>query len=154
MRRAIFCNSVKCTGCQICEIVCSVIKENKLNTNLSRIHVVRDDPYIQMAVTCQLCERAPCVESCPRALAQSKDGVVSVDMGTHVLCGSCVRACPFGAITMNSSNIQVCDLCDGKPGCVEHCPKDALIFASLQDITHSKRSRLIAQLIGELSNPE
>ncbi|MDW7675853.1 MAG: 4Fe-4S dicluster domain-containing protein [Bacillota bacterium] len=40
-------------------------------------------------------------------------------------------ACPYGAITRDSSEKKVaakCDLCGGKetPSCVEHCPNGAL----------------------------
>jgi Fe-S-cluster-containing hydrogenase component 2 len=56
-------------------------------------------------------------------------------------------ACPFGAITYQSSGIvQKCDLCGGKPECVEFCVPNALEFKD-QELTNIRKSRAYAKKI-------
>jgi len=60
-------DTTKCTGCQICEVACSLAKENICNPRLSRIRILRQDmlgvysPVIYMG--CDLCGQ--CVTLCP-----------------------------------------------------------------------------------------
>lgn len=139
--KAVLCDASKCTGCQICELVCSATKEKKINPHLSRIHVVRIDPLITIALTCQNCEEAPCVSSCPKdAISFSEKGIVKVKQEKCIFCGWCIQSCPFGAITIHSSQMKLCDLCDGEPKCVEHCPKDALTLSTKEE--GAQRNRL------------
>ncbi len=60
-------NTIRCTGCQICEISCSLEKEGICNPQLSRIRVLRQDTlavYIPVISTdCDLCGR--CIKLCP-----------------------------------------------------------------------------------------
>jgi Fe-S-cluster-containing hydrogenase component 2 len=56
-------------------------------------------------------------------------------------------ACPFGAITYQSSGIvQKCDLCGGKPECVEFCVPKALEFKD-PELTNVRKSRAYAKKI-------
>jgi carbon-monoxide dehydrogenase iron sulfur subunit len=149
VKKAVFCDPDKCTGCQICELVCSVEKEKKINPYLSRIHMVRIDPLIATALTCQDCDDASCVKSCPRgAIFLGEGGTARIDEQKCTLCGWCIQACPFGAITIHSSHAKVCDLCDGEPKCVDNCPKGALSFLTSGELAQSKRKRLTNNLLG------
>ena len=143
MRKVILCEYEKCTGCQICELVCSIIKENEINPALSRIHLTGFDPSVMMSFGCQFCEKPSCVNSCPRrALRVTEKGIIEINSDRCTLCGWCIQpaSCPFGAIAIFRSSITVCDLCDGKPKCVEYCPTDALHFATRNEMAgHIRR---------------
>lgn len=152
MKKVIFCDPDKCTGCQICEVVCSAVKENRLNPLLSRIRLVRVDPFVQIAIPCQLCDKTPCVGSCPtKAIRVNEKGMVQIEEDKCIFCGWCIHSCPFGAIIMRVHWIKVCDLCDGEPKCVEHCPKEALIFATREEIAQRIRRESVKKLMIELS---
>ena len=109
-KKVVFCEPDKCTGCKICESVCSVVKEKNINPNLSRIHVVRIDPLSMIAITCQGCDEAPCVTTCPnKAISSSEKGNVILNERKCSFCGWCIQSCPFGAINLSFAEaIRVC----------------------------------------------
>lgn len=148
MDKVIFCDPDKCTGCQICEVVCSAVKEKKVNPVLSRIHLVRIDPLFMTAVGCLRCNESPCVRSCPRnAIYANENGIIKIDEDKCNFCGWCIQSCPFGAITFTSSRAMLCDMCDGDPKCVEYCPKGALTFETREQVAHHVRTKTIKSLL-------
>ncbi|MHA1963603.1 MAG: 4Fe-4S binding protein [Candidatus Thorarchaeota archaeon] len=67
--------------------------------------------------------------SCPDdALKIGELGQVVSSPTICTRCGACVTKCPIGAIELFSDLIYVCDLCGGRPRCVEACTEDAIIF--------------------------
>ena len=44
------------------------------------------------------------------------------------LCGVCEKACPIGAIEIFNDIVYVCDLCGGRPQCVDACTEEAVLF--------------------------
>lgn len=153
MKKIIFCDAEKCVGCQICELVCSVVKEKKINPFLSRIHLARFDPFIMISIGCQFCDKPPCVTSCPReAIRVAEKGSIEINSDKCTLCGWCIQptSCPFGAITIFKSSIILCDLCEGEPKCVEYCPKDALLFITRDEIAENVRRDAIKNLLYEI----
>jgi len=56
---------------------------------------------------------------------------VTTDAKWCVGCKSCIYACPYGApvIHPSSKKTMTCDLCDGKPLCIEVCTAGALSCA-------------------------
>jgi len=124
------CDPEKCVGCVVCEYACSLEKEKVFNPVKSRIRTIRLDPLSNAAISCRICEEAPCVAACPeKALAQSiETGVITVDEDKCNGCGWCIEACEYGAITLHPSKQKaiVCDLCNGEPECVQFCPEGAL----------------------------
>jgi len=124
------CDPERCTGCNVCEYVCSEEKEKTFNPVKSRIRAIRLDPLSNVAVTCRTCKYAPCVTACPKgALSQSSEtGIVTVDTGKCDGCGWCISACQYGAVTMHpdTGKAIVCDTCEGEPKCIQWCPEGAL----------------------------
>ena len=131
-RRYIACDRDKCTGCMICEFICSATKEGRFSLEQSRIHVVQPKPSKVAISVCQFCRNNPCVKACPI-------DALNMDEATHTLkldkarcagCGWCIEACPFGAIALDEStkSVIMCDLCfdHSQPRCVEVCPQKAL----------------------------
>lgn len=153
----IVCNPDKCMGCRICEYACSAIKTGAFDPGLSLIRVVRFEPTTMTAISCRLCEDAPCIPACPRgALFRSEqDGVILVDEVKCDGCGWCLEACDFGAIVLNPStnHAAICDLCrnePGKPPCVEFCPTEALSLATPEVLRQRARREVAARVIEEL----
>lgn len=123
----------KCTGCRLCEMVCSVNKEGASDPARARIHVIKwemEGLYVPMF--CQHCEDPLCAAVCPvRAIERDEvEGRVRVDKEKCVGCRSCLSACPFGAIGWDGRKKKVirCDLCHGDPTCVKFCATKAIQF--------------------------
>jgi len=142
----------KCTGCRTCEAVCSAYHQKVQingqwlvgtgNPNDANIRVNHFNPDVDIPVVCAMCPDNPCIEACPvdpepvtnrKALYRDeKIGTVKNDPDRCIGCGSCVTACldkGVGIIALNPATekpAQICDLCDGDPQCIKHCPYEAL----------------------------
>ena len=110
------------------------------------------------AISCRLCEDAPCILACPRdALTRSEvNGTILVDSDKCDGCGWCVEACDFGAIIINPESRARRDLQpvrhrrpDG-PRCVAYCPKEALSLATPETLRQKARRDVVARLMEEL----
>jgi carbon-monoxide dehydrogenase iron sulfur subunit len=137
-------NHEKCTGCRLCEMVCSVSHDGASNPSRSRIKVMKweaEGLYIPMS--CQQCQDAPCMIICP-VRAISRDETLSRVMVNHnkcIGCRSCVAVCPFGAMNFSGLDRKVfkCDLCDGDPQCVRFCDVKAVDYVDPERVSTSKK---------------
>ena len=115
-----------CTGCRICEMVCTLWHESVVNSEKARVRVSDkwEESLFEPGI-CRLCGDAPCVSACPTvALSQEEDsGLIRVDDELCNGCLACVEACPYDAIRYSDelSKLFVCDRCDGDPNCVKFC---------------------------------
>ena len=137
-------NAEKCTGCRLCEQVCSVMHEGVSNPAKSRIQIVKwEDEGRYIPMICQQCEDAPCKNVCPvGAISRDKDfGFLMVNHEVCIGCRSCVNICPFGAMNYNRSLHRVfkCDLCGGDPQCVRFCDVKAVEFVSSDAVVARKK---------------
>jgi carbon-monoxide dehydrogenase iron sulfur subunit len=153
MEKTLVVNFEKCTGCRLCELVCSVKHDGISNPARSRIKVVKweeEGRYIPM--TCQQCEDAPCQQACPMgAICREADfGTVMVDYNICIGCRTCVSVCPFGAMNYNMIDHKVfkCDLCHGDPQCVRFCDVKAVEFVESHMINQQKKRDAAARLFG------
>ena len=144
MDKVLLIDHEKCTGCRLCELVCSVTHDGVSNPARSRIKVMKweaEGLYIPMS--CQQCEDAPCMNVCPvKAIHRDEDyGFVQVDYDVCIGCRSCVMICPFGAMNYNPMEKKVfkCDLCGGKPQCVRFCDMKAVDFVPADRISVLKK---------------
>ena len=143
------CEEMKCVGCGICQMACSMKHFGVINKELARIQVRKYLLPLPKAVqvTCVQCpdEERECEKACP-----VKPSAIYFDKKTlHMLvdqerclghkCGKCREACSAKAVRFYpsvSKKAFVCDLCDtensGKraPECVNVCPYGALSFQS------------------------
>jgi len=151
--RLVDCDPDKCTGCAVCEYICSLTKEEAFNAHKSRIRTTRLHPLINISITCRLCSPAPCVTACPRdALTQSEEtGVIMVDDDKCDGCSWCIEACDYGAITLHPEKkvVRICDLCDGDPECVKWCPEEALDFVTRDLMAQKARITVTKKLFKE-----
>lgn len=134
----------KCTGCRLCELVCSVSHHGVSNPSRSRIKVVKwESEGLYVPMTCQQCEDAPCISVCPvKATSRDEtDGFVVIDYDKCIGCRSCVTVCPFGARNYNTIDkvILKCDLCGGDPQCVRFCEVKAVDFINADRLSQSKK---------------
>lgn len=144
-----------CIGCGLCRVYCLVehshskdlIKAFKKENPrpLARIRVDRWEE-ISFPVQCHHCAEPWCTYSCLTG-AMQKDpltGVVSVDPERCIGCGTCIVACPYGALAKDTSKriIAKCDFCLGLtiPACVANCPNEALVLITNGEETQAESS--------------
>lgn len=131
--KRLFVNVEKCSGCRICELVCSFHHSGQFRPSISRIIVIKQDKYgFDFPIFCRQCEECPPISACPNAaLKRANNGVITVDYEVCVNCEVCIDACLYNAIRLNEiSKLLICDLCEGTPLCVERCPTKALEFSN------------------------
>jgi Fe-S-cluster-containing dehydrogenase component len=132
----------KCTGCGLCALACSSVKEGAFVPTKSRIHFVnfpRDGRSVPNI--CFHCEVPACVEACPvDTIARNDIGAVVVDYDTCTGCAECVEACPYGMIEVNDEGtVYKCDLCNGEPECVKVCQPKAIIYSMPDEAVRKER---------------
>ena len=119
----------KCTGCRSCETACSFFRSGKISNRLSRIKVMHlYESGIDGPIVCSQCEERFCMKCPEDAMTIGRLGQIIVAPTICNLCGSCTRLCPIGAIEMFNELVYVCDLCGGRPKCVEACTEEAIRF--------------------------
>ncbi len=144
MAKVLMINYEKCTGCRLCELVCSVMHEGVSNPSRSRIKIMKwESEGLYVPISCQQCEDAPCINVCPvKAISRDeKLDYVKVDYDVCIGCRVCVTACPFGAMSFDVIDRKVvkCDLCDGDPQCVRFCEIQALEYVDADRVSVFKK---------------
>ena len=143
-----------CTGCKVCEFVCSLSHEGEINPMKSRVQIISwEDEGVDIPVVCQQCEDPPWEKVCPvDAISRDQQtGAMVIDEKTCIGCRMCVNACPFGAMTVKPDTRKVvkCDLCSGDPLCVEFCAAHALQYLPASKGVLLKK-RKVARRYGDL----
>ena len=127
----------KCTGCKVCELICSFHHHNFFSTSFSRIHIFNDLFFgHNKANYCLQCTIPQCLIACPiNAIdIDKKTGAKIIDKEKCDACGKCAKACPYNKegfvlrVSPNKLSYIKCDLCDGCPQCVEWCAPKALTY--------------------------
>lgn len=147
-------NEAKCTGCQRCEINCTLVNDGCTSSFISRVKVTRnlkfndkkngmltEKDWTYFPDTCRQCEDPFCGNACPvQAIYSDKRGVKIVDTEKCIGCGACVEACPWDMPTVNpeTKKSSKCILCGA---CVAGCVTGALsvvdwdaVTAALQEV--------------------
>lgn len=127
----------RCSGCRICEMVCSFSKEGAFSSSTSRITVIKEDKFgLDLPIVCWHCNQCPAIEKCPQgALERDKEGYIYVNDEKCIGCKKCLEACIIGAVKLHpDKNIpQICDQCGGTPLCVQKCPTKALTYVETEE---------------------
>ena len=113
----------KCSGCHLCELVCSLFHLGVMNTEKSAIRIHKDDLDSSMnrPVVCRQCEEMKCLGG---------EGVAdTVEKKTFIWNRERAKRCPFNALTVFAGIAYHCDLCGGRPQCVKVCiPKAIQVY--------------------------
>lgn len=158
----------RCIGCDACTIACK--QENATPKGVMFARVLEKElpkraknKKIFIPILCNHCEDPPCLKSCPtRAIYKREEGMVLVNPEKCTGEGTCVGACPYGAMFLpdggsgNSDDelnpferltsslrpgktAMKCTFCYNRvdkglePACVITCPVQCRIFGDLDD---------------------
>jgi Fe-S-cluster-containing hydrogenase component 2 len=144
MAKILMIDHEKCTGCRLCELVCSVSHDGVSNPSRSRINIIKwEEEGLYIPMSCQQCEDAPCMTICPvKAISRDQElDYVKIDYDICIGCRSCVAVCPFGAMGFNVKDKRVfkCDLCEGDPQCVLFCDVKAVEYVDANQLNIIKK---------------
>ena len=156
MEKILFVDPNKCTGCRICETVCSLRCAGVSSPIRSRIRILKwEFEGFNVPIVCQQCEKPLCEKVCPiRAIRiDPKLGIPLVDEKTCIGCRMCMLICPIGAISIDpvSKVAMKCNLCEGDPHCVKYCPADALKYVKYERASILKMRRSFQKMSELLS---
>ncbi len=152
-QKRLYHNSSLCDGCGLCQLTCTLAHCGQWNHYQSRIKIVDDmERKARYAVFCAQCEDAPCILSClmNTIYKQAGSDITVRDLDQCIGCRACELACPFDAAIFDVIQEKVvnCDLCAGRPVCVEYCPNQALTYDYPGDQTEKYRHQAAAQKFG------
>ena len=102
-------NADLCTGCQRCEINCTLTNDGVCSSYISRVKIQRrlnldgagngllsgnDNCFVYFPDTCRQCEDPACGNACPqKAITTNEQGIRVVDTDKCIGCGRCYIAC-------------------------------------------------------------
>ena len=114
-------------------------------------------PPVFAKTQCNHCQEPACASACfVKAFTKTPEGAVVYDASVCVGCRYCMVACPFSvpAYEYNeplTPRVMKCTMChprilEGKlPGCVEACPKQAMLFGKRKDLLKIAWERITAE---------
>jgi Fe-S-cluster-containing hydrogenase component 2 len=121
--RKLIADSVKCTGCGVCEEICSKTYFKTADKEKSAIRVFQDDGRYRVEV-CDQC--GDCVKMCSAvALNRADNGVVRITDNKCVGCLMCVAECKRGYMR-DHDDLPVPFKCVACGLCAKSCPSGAL----------------------------
>ena len=139
----------RCSGCRLCEMICSFSHENLFGSSISRITVLKEDIFgLDLPIVCWHCISCSAMEACPvEAFERGEEGLVFVNEEKCTGCGKCLETCIIGAVTLHPERNTplICDQCGGKPLCIERCPTKALTYIE----TERQQPKLANQIFKE-----
>ncbi len=149
-------NADLCTGCQRCEMMCTLKNDGRVCQEIARVRVWDNYNFgagpdtnegsfglgegaCEFTVEhCKQCADPQCANYCPvhAISADSKTGARVVDPSICIGCGMCSQACPWNMprIDPQTNTSTKCISC-GR--CAEQCPNGAIQFIDWQDIAQA-----------------
>ena len=148
-KMAIFVDKTLCSGCRVCEMVCSNLNSEGRNTSSLALLSVEKE-YLKgdyQPKVCYQCSDPPCLRVCPVGALQveRRRGTFAriIDESLCIGCQQCIEACqqyfrpPRPRFDGQKQQSIKCHLCFGDPQCVKFCPIGAL------RVEHSERGLLV-----------
>jgi anaerobic carbon-monoxide dehydrogenase iron sulfur subunit len=141
MKLKLSVNPRKCTGCGQCVSVCSAVKTGQFWPHMARLMVQTDSRMgVSTPIVCLHCEDAWCQNACKfEAITRNTTtGAITIDSEACTGCKMCMAACPYDVMGFDDSEKLAikCDLCDGKPRCVEACYPKAITAIAFRELSH------------------
>ncbi len=114
-------NKEKCSGCRLCEAICSLFHVGAVNTEKSAVRIEKDDLDTSMNVpfVCRQCKTMECLEG--------EKVVAKTERKKFTWGARRSSKCPFHALNLFRGRSYHCDLCGGDPQCVKVCTTGALV---------------------------
>ncbi|NLS45162.1 MAG: 4Fe-4S binding protein [Firmicutes bacterium] len=117
---------LRCTGCKLCQVVCSVANFRENNPKKAAIKIVSKlftEEVRYDVIVCDQC--GECIEVCPFDAISMVSGVVIIDPDICTNCGICVDMCPRGAMFTHPEvdHPIKCIMCGE---CTKYCPRGIL----------------------------
>ncbi len=151
--KMIVTDRAKCSGCQRCEMACTLKNDGYASQAISRVRVgdnyfwgsgadVGEGSYGEGTGACEFtvehckqCEDPACMNYCPvHAIYCDPDtGARVVDAETCIGCGMCSQACPWNMPRVDTTT-GVSTKCVACGRCADQCPNGAIEFIDWQDI--------------------
>lgn len=116
--------------------------------------VKAESKTVNVKLQCMHCHDPACVSACiVGALTHDAHGAVVYDAYKCLGCRYCMVACPFGVpayeyFNATTPQVRKCTFCAPRlaqglvPGCVQACPKEALIFGRYDEILALAKERI------------
>ncbi len=110
----------KCTGCHLCEMVCSLFHLDTINPSRSAIRILKDDLETDLHTpkVCRQCKKMKCLEN--------ERAEEPLEMARFIWSKQRAKDCPFDGVTVFEETGYHCDLCGGEPQCVSVCTTGAI----------------------------
>lgn len=115
-------DNFKCTGCRLCEVVCSEVKFKESNPRKGALRVNGKFPapgtyQVKFCTQCGMC-----AEVCPEGAIEEKDGIYRINPDLCTGCLACLPVCPEEVI-FTHSDLRTPIKCDWCGECMTACPR-------------------------------
>ncbi len=152
-------NTDRCTGCGLCELICSLVHVKACNPERSRIRILRmEEKGVHIPMFCHQCEEPACVAACPVSAINrdSSSEMIGIDDELCIQCKECITACPYKGIFFDEAEEKIiqCDLCGGEPNCVKFCETKAIEFLEKNPAAGQKEGYSLNELMKLLKTAE
>ena len=161
-------DSSRCTGCKTCELVCKDYHDLGPDILFRRIYDFEGGSWektsegawnktafnYHLAISCNHCDNAACVENCPTGAMQKDEetGIVWTDHDVCIGCKTCISACPYGAPSYDeaTSTTFKCDGCYDRrqrgelPACVVACPGANLALDDMESLQSTYTADIVS----------
>lgn len=151
--KMIVTDRARCSGCQRCELMCTLRNDGRASHNSARVQVWRNYNFghgngsndgtvglpgsnCEFTVEhCKQCKDAWCVAVCPVHAIQAdpKSGARVIDPDVCIGCGMCHDACPWNMPRLDPIT-GVSSKCIACGRCAQQCPNGAIRFVDWKDI--------------------